>query len=95
MAPLARILGATLALSTAAFASPLALTRRQNGTSPTGSECPGYQASDVQTSANGLTATLTLAGAPCNIYGTDLEHLTLTVEYQTGLYSCRMQTAIG
>lgn len=87
MAPLARILGATLATATAISASPLALTRRQNGTSPTGSQCPGYRASDVQTSAHGLTAKLTLAGAPCNIYGTDLEDLTVTVEYQTGKYS--------
>lgn len=82
MAPPARIVGAALALSTAALASPLALTRRQNGTTPT--QCPGYSASDIQTSANGLTARLTLAGSPCNVYGTDLEDLTLTVEYQTG-----------
>jgi alpha-glucosidase len=31
-----------------------------------------------------LTADLTLAGEPCNIYGTDIEHLRLEVEYQTG-----------
>lgn len=48
------------------------------------SECPGYRASDVQTTANGLTANLQLAGEACNIYGTDLPNLTLTVEYQTG-----------
>ncbi|EME39005.1 glycoside hydrolase family 31 protein [Dothistroma septosporum NZE10] len=81
MAPLARLLGATLALSSAAFASPYALTRRQSGTSTT--QCPGYQASDVQTSSNGLTAKLALAGSSCNVYGTDIKDLTLTVEYQT------------
>jgi alpha-glucosidase len=48
------------------------------------SECPGYKASNVQTSATGLTADLTLAGAPCNTYGTDLEKLRLQVTYETG-----------
>ena len=46
--------------------------------------CPGYSASNVRQSANGLTADLTLAGEACNIYGTDLPDLTLTVEYQSG-----------
>lgn len=46
-------------------------------------QCPGYQASNVQISATGLTASLTLAGSPCNVYGTDIEDLILTVEYQT------------
>lgn len=44
--------------------------------------CPGYLASDVQTSGTGLTASLNLAGAGCNLYGNDIENLTLTVEYQ-------------
>lgn len=46
--------------------------------------CPGYKASNVQKSARSLTADLTLAGAPCNSYGKDLEDLKLLVEYQTG-----------
>ncbi len=46
--------------------------------------CPGYRASNVQQTANGLSATLNLAGPACNIYGTDLRNLTLTVEYQSG-----------
>ncbi|KAK5054397.1 hypothetical protein LTR84_001287 [Exophiala bonariae] len=45
--------------------------------------CPGYTASDVKTSATGLTAQLSLAGPACNVYGTDIENLVLTVEYQT------------
>ncbi len=45
--------------------------------------CPGYKASSVQHTSNGLTASLTLAGDACNVYGTDLKDLTLTVEYQT------------
>ena len=48
--------------------------------------CPGYSASNVQQTANGLTANLNLAGPACNIYGTDLRNLTLTVEYQSGMY---------
>lgn len=54
-------------------------------------ECPGYIASNVQESANSLTADLSLAGKPCNTYGTDLDNLKLLVEYQTGMlpsYCC-------
>lgn len=45
--------------------------------------CPGYTASNVKTSGTGLTADLTMAGAACNVYGTDIESLSLLVEYQT------------
>ncbi|KAL2871834.1 putative alpha-glucosidase [Aspergillus lucknowensis] len=45
--------------------------------------CPGYKASNVHESGNSLTAHLTLAGEPCNTYGTDLKDLRLLVEYQT------------
>ncbi|KAK5170881.1 uncharacterized protein LTR77_004025 [Saxophila tyrrhenica] len=45
--------------------------------------CPGYKASGVERTARGFTASLTLAGEPCNVYGTDVEDLTLTVEVQT------------
>ncbi len=48
------------------------------------SECPGYKASNVKTSATGLTADLKLAGAACNTYGTDLEKLRLEVTYENG-----------
>jgi len=57
------------------------LPRQQNATLDS---CPGYKASNVKTSGTGLTASLTLAGTACNVYGTDLEELTLIVEYQTG-----------
>ncbi|KAK1139361.1 hypothetical protein N8T08_000812 [Aspergillus melleus] len=46
-------------------------------------DCPGYKASNVREKGNSLTADLTLAGKPCNSYGTDLKHLKLLVEYQT------------
>lgn len=45
--------------------------------------CPGYIASDLVKSPYGLSATLRLAGDPCNAYGTDIETLNLTVEYQS------------
>ncbi|KAK4230277.1 family 31 putative glycoside hydrolase [Podospora fimiseda] len=47
------------------------------------SACPGYKATNIKTSSNGLTADLTLAGAPCNTYGKDLEKLRLQVTYET------------
>jgi alpha-glucosidase len=47
--------------------------------------CPGYNALNVKTTASGLTADLVLAGPACNVHGTDLADLTLTVEYQTGI----------
>ncbi|KAE8344047.1 putative alpha/beta-glucosidase agdC [Aspergillus arachidicola] len=46
-------------------------------------QCPGYKASNVQENDRSLTADLTLAGNPCNTYGTDLQNLKLLVEYQT------------
>ncbi|RAO65251.1 uncharacterized protein BHQ10_001263 [Talaromyces amestolkiae] len=46
--------------------------------------CPGYKASNVKTSAGSIvSADLTLAGAACNVYGTDLDNLVLQVEYET------------
>lgn len=46
--------------------------------------CPGYKASNVFTqNANRVYADLTLAGAACNVYGFDVQHLSLMVEYQT------------
>ncbi|KAE8148210.1 putative alpha/beta-glucosidase agdC [Aspergillus avenaceus] len=53
------------------------------GTRVDSQSCPGYKASNVQEKGNSLTADLTLAGKPCNSYGTDLENLKLLVEYQT------------
>jgi alpha-glucosidase len=45
--------------------------------------CPGYSASNVQQNIHGFTASLSLAGAPCNVYGTDVDELSLSVEYQS------------
>lgn len=45
--------------------------------------CPGYLASNVVKTPYGLTALLNLAGPACNVYGTDVDFLNLTVEYQS------------
>lgn len=45
--------------------------------------CPGYTASGVERTSHGFTASLALAGDACNVYGTDIEDLTLTVEVQS------------
>jgi alpha-glucosidase len=45
--------------------------------------CPGYTASNVNQDANGFSADLTLAGNPCNAFGTDIQNLQFTVEYQS------------
>lgn len=55
------------------------------------SECPGYTATNIQQTQNGLTADLHLAGRACNVYGVDLPNLTLTVDYQTGILKHRIQ----
>lgn len=46
------------------------------------SVCPGYTASNVQNTSTGFTADLSLGGDACNVYGNEIEQLTLTVEYQ-------------
>ncbi|KAL8828655.1 MAG: hypothetical protein Q9170_006504, partial [Blastenia crenularia] len=50
--------------------------------------CPGYNATNVKRTAYGLTATLILAGPSCNVYGTDIESLNLTIEYQSADRLC-------
>jgi alpha-glucosidase len=45
--------------------------------------CPGYLATNVLRNSLGLTATLTIAGAGCNVYGNDINSLNLTVQYQS------------
>lgn len=46
------------------------------------SVCPGYTASNVQNTTTGFTADLSLGGDACNVYGNEIDQLTLTVEYQ-------------
>lgn len=59
----------TPALSASVNYAPSVLPNVQDPTAPNAqSECPGYVASNVQESSTGVTADLTLAGEPCNVY---------------------------
>lgn len=69
-----------------AVAAGAAVLNTREETHPLGS-CPGYKASHIVEDGDTLTADLHLAGEPCNTYGKDIEHLTLKVEYETGM--CR------
>ena len=71
------------ALATREDASPVD-KRAVNVTQVQLNSCPGYRATNVQTTSYSLTADLTLAGAPCNVYGPDLVSLSLQVTYETG-----------
>jgi len=44
-------------------------------------DCRGYNARNVHTTANSLSAELVLA-APCGVYGDDIEKLSLSVSYE-------------
>ncbi|KAK3393584.1 putative alpha-glucosidase precursor [Podospora didyma] len=44
--------------------------------------CPGYIALGVKSTTTGLTANLALAGPACNVYGNDIDYLTLVVGFQ-------------
>ncbi|KAF2812253.1 alpha-glucosidase-like protein [Mytilinidion resinicola] len=70
--------------ATAAIASPLAHPRAvvaRNSTSI--DSCPGYNVYNIVKTNSSLTADLKLAGPACNVFGKDLDALTLLVEYQT------------
>ncbi|KAH9483447.1 putative alpha/beta-glucosidase agdC [Psilocybe cubensis] len=45
--------------------------------------CPGYAASNVKVRHDGLSADLVLAGEACNVFGNDVQRLSLNVTYET------------
>jgi alpha-glucosidase len=47
-------------------------------------DCPGYKASNIVRRDSSVTADLTLAGAACNLYSSDLVDLKFLAEWQTG-----------
>ncbi|EDR00188.1 uncharacterized protein LACBIDRAFT_334434 [Laccaria bicolor S238N-H82] len=49
--------------------------------------CPGYKATDVSASKTKFTATLVLAGKPCNVFGNNIQISEIVVEHRqkTGL----------
>ncbi|KAG4437809.1 hypothetical protein IFR05_006696 [Cadophora sp. M221] len=68
-------------LALAGSVSGAAVSRRQ--AAGTRESCPGYVASNVERTATGLTANLNLGGAACNVYGTDVPELRLSVNYDS------------
>ncbi|KIX02478.1 uncharacterized protein Z518_08419 [Rhinocladiella mackenziei CBS 650.93] len=62
---------------------PILLALWASGLGAAQNPCPGYTATNVEPTEHGLIANLHLAGPACNVYGTDLPNLTLSVEYQT------------
>jgi alpha-glucosidase len=50
--------------------------------------CPGYTATNVKVQRDGLTADLVLGGKPCNVFGNDIQKLSLSVVYETGTETC-------
>lgn len=64
-------------------AAPSLTPTIQDPTAPNPQDCPGYQVSNIEDSAQGFRADLTLAGAPCQAFGNDIADLILNVEYQT------------
>ncbi|KAJ7578612.1 glycosyl hydrolases family 31-domain-containing protein [Mycena floridula] len=50
---------------------------------PSVDKYPGYKLSSIAETSNSLTAKLALAGAKCNAFGTDIENLTIHVEYES------------
>ena len=60
------------------------LTLAASATSAFIDDCPGYAATNIKQNGSTLTATLSLVGDACNIYGDDIKDLQLLVEYQSG-----------
>ena len=46
--------------------------------------CSGYSATNVKNNGPSLTADLVLNGKGCNVFGPDVQNLTLNVVYETG-----------
>ena len=53
--------------------------------------CPGYKATNIESSGPTLTADLSLAGQACNVFGADIQELKLQVIYETGTVFCPQQ----
>jgi alpha-glucosidase len=56
--------------------------------------CPGYNATNISNVNNGFNADLVLAGTACNVYGPDLQKLSLSVVYETGVHYLIMSLQI-
>ncbi|KIJ63989.1 glycoside hydrolase family 31 protein [Hydnomerulius pinastri MD-312] len=82
---LSLVLGGLSLVTALAFGKVPPLFQRQTSSNVTYSmnvtDCPGYALGSLQESDYGLTAQLTLAGAACNAFGTDIKDLTIEVTY--------------
>ncbi|KAG9311037.1 glycoside hydrolase family 31 protein [Chiua virens] len=87
MVILSAILSGASLTATFVWANPSALLQRQLVSSVTYSRnitnCPGYNIDSLIESQHGLTAQLSLAGTPCDAFGTDIADLTIEVTYQS------------
>lgn len=81
------LLASTALLSEGVFASPTEYGLESRGLTTGTSKCAGYKAGNVKNTRTGVTATLSLIGKGCAVYGEDLKELTLTVDYETGMWS--------
>ena len=52
--------------------------------------CPGYSAMNVKTRNDGLTADIVLLANPCNVFGDDIQKLSLNVTYETGMFDLQL-----
>ncbi|KAG6370670.1 glycoside hydrolase family 31 protein [Boletus reticuloceps] len=84
---LSAILAGLSLTTTLAWAHTSSLLQRQStGTishSMNVTNCPGYTLGSLAENEYGLTAQLSLAGTPCNAFGTDIMDLTIEVTYQS------------
>ncbi|KAG8221683.1 glycoside hydrolase family 31 protein [Butyriboletus roseoflavus] len=81
------VLGGLSLATTLAWGRHSSLLQRQSTSNVTYSlnvtDCPGYTLGSLTESQYGLTAQLSLAGTPCNAFGTDITNLTIEVTYQS------------
>ncbi|KAG6370671.1 glycoside hydrolase family 31 protein [Boletus reticuloceps] len=84
---LSTIVGGLSLTTTLAWGHALSLLERQSTGAVTYSmnvtNCPGYALGSLAENEYGLTAQLSLAGTPCNAFGTDIMDLTIEVTYQS------------
>ncbi|EKD18880.1 alpha-glucosidase [Drepanopeziza brunnea f. sp. 'multigermtubi' MB_m1] len=71
----------------ASAVSGVAVSEKQYTATDARDGCPGYVASNIVQTGTGLSASLKLGGTACNVHGTDVPELKLTVNHDTGLES--------
>ncbi|KAJ5041518.1 uncharacterized protein L3040_005103 [Drepanopeziza brunnea f. sp. 'multigermtubi'] len=67
----------------ASAVSGVAVSEKQYTATDARDGCPGYVASNIVQTGTGLSASLKLGGTACNVHGTDVPELKLTVNHDT------------